>query len=115
METEEVISEKVYASSRPPPKISMKHLMRELGSEVAQRPQAAQVIQQPKSAPSIQQNPSPDHDDRTGQPAVGDDPRTAPGAIPGRSKHVHLMTAKASTLKIKQNMIERGLRKSHSR
>ena len=39
METGEVIYEKVYASPRPPPKISLKHdWMRELGSEVAQRP-----------------------------------------------------------------------------
>ena len=39
METGEVICEKVYASPRLPPKISLKHdWMRELGSEVSQRP-----------------------------------------------------------------------------
>ena len=39
METGEVINEKVYASPRPPPKISLKHEWKtELGSEVAQRP-----------------------------------------------------------------------------
>ena len=37
---------KVYASPRPPPKISLKHdWMKELGSEVAQRPDG-QVVQQ---------------------------------------------------------------------
>ena len=36
METGEVIYENVYASPRPPPKISLKHdWMKELGSEVA--------------------------------------------------------------------------------
>ena len=40
METGEVIYKKVYASPRPPPKISLKHdWMKELGSEVAQRPE----------------------------------------------------------------------------
>ena len=39
METGEVIYERVNASPRPPPKISLKHdWMKELGSEVAQRP-----------------------------------------------------------------------------
>ena len=46
METGEVIYEKVYASPRPPPKISLKHDCRkELGSEDAQRPEG-QVVQQ---------------------------------------------------------------------
>ena len=45
METGEVIYEKVYASPRPPPKISLKHdWMKELGPEVAQRPDG-QVVQ----------------------------------------------------------------------
>ena len=40
METGEVIYEKVYASPRPPPKISLKHdWMKELGSEVARQPE----------------------------------------------------------------------------
>ena len=80
METGEVKYEKVYASPRPPPKISLTHdWMKELGSEVAQRPEG-QVVQQSKSSQSNQLNPSADHDDRTGQPVVGGDPRTAPGA-----------------------------------
>ena len=80
METGGAIYEKVYASPRPPPKISLKHdWMKELGSEVAQRPKG-QVVQQSKSSQSNQLNPNPDHDDRTGQPVVGSDPRTAPGA-----------------------------------
>ena len=46
METGEVIYEKVYASPRPPPKISLKHdWKRELSSEDAQRP-GGQVVQQ---------------------------------------------------------------------
>ena len=41
---------KVYASPRPPPKISLKHdWMKELGSEVAQRPDG-EVVQQSKSS-----------------------------------------------------------------
>ena len=51
--------------------------MKELGSEVAQRPDG-QVVQKFKSSPLNQPNPNPDHD-RTGQPVVGSDPRTASG------------------------------------
>ena len=69
METGEVMYEKVHASPRPPPKISLKHdWMKELGSEVAQRPEG-QVVQQSKSSQSNQPNPNPDHD-RTGRPVV---------------------------------------------
>ena len=59
METGGVKNEKVYASPRPPPKITLKHdWMKEFGSEVAQRPDG-QVVQQfkcsqlnqPKSKP----------------------------------------------------------------
>ena len=65
METEEVIYEKVYASPRPPPKISLEHdCMKELGSEVAQRPYGP-LVQQSKSSQSNQPNPKPNHD-RTG-------------------------------------------------
>ena len=72
METGEVIFEKVYASPRPPPKISLKHdWKRELGSEGAQRPEG-QVVQKFKSSQSNQPNPNPDHDG-TGQPVVGTD------------------------------------------
>ena len=78
METGEVIYEKEYASPRPPPKISLKHdWMKEMGSEVAERPDG-QVVQQFRSSQSNQPNPNPDHD-RTGQPVVGCDPRTAQG------------------------------------
>ena len=78
METGEVIYEKVYASPRPPPKISLEHgWMKELGPDVVQRPDG-QVVQQFKSSQLNQLNPNPDHD-RTGQPVVGGDPRTAQG------------------------------------
>ena len=76
METGEVIYEKVYASPRPPPKISLKHdWKRELVSEDGQRPDG-QVVQQFKSSQSNQPTPNPDHD-RTRQPVVGTDPRIA--------------------------------------
>ena len=69
METGEVIYEKVYASPRPPPKISLKHhWMKELGSEVARQPEG-EVVRQAKSSPSSQPNPNPDHD-RTERPVV---------------------------------------------
>ena len=46
MDSGEVLYEKVYMSPRLPPKISLKHeWMKELGSEVAQRPDG-QVVQQ---------------------------------------------------------------------
>ena len=69
METEEVIYEKVNASPRPPPKISLKHdWMKELGSEVA-RQLEGEVARQAKSSQSTQPNPNPDHD-RTRRPVV---------------------------------------------
>ena len=69
METGEVIYEKIFASPRPPPKISLKHdWMKELGSEVARQPEG-EVVQQSKSSRSSQPNPNPDHD-RTGKPVV---------------------------------------------
>ena len=69
MEPGEVIYEKVFASPRLPPNISLKHDgMKELGSEVAQRPHGP-VVQQSKSSQSNQPNPNPDHD-RTGTPVV---------------------------------------------
>ena len=78
METGEVMYEKVFASPRPPPKISLKHdWMKELGPKAAQRPDG-QVVQQFTSSQLTQSNPNPDHD-RNGQPVVGDDPRTAQG------------------------------------
>ena len=69
METGEVIYEKVYASPRPPPKISLKHdWMKELGSEVARQPEG-EVVRQAKSSQPSQPNPNPDHG-RTGRPVV---------------------------------------------
>ena len=79
METGEVIYEKVYASPRPPLQISLKHdWMKELGSEVTQRPEG-QVVQQSKSSQSNQPNPNSDHD-RTGRPVVCRDASHAHGA-----------------------------------
>ena len=76
METGEVIHEKVFESPRPHPKISLKHdWMKDLGSEVAQRPDG-KVVQQSKSSQSNQPTQNPDHD-RTEQPVVGGDPRIA--------------------------------------
>ena len=84
-QTGEVIYEKVYASPRPPPKISLKHdWMKELGSEAAQRPDG-QVVQQFKSSQLNQPNPNPDHDDRTEKPVVGRDANHEPGAPQTRS------------------------------
>ena len=135
MEILEVKNEKEDASLRHLPKISLKHdWMKELGSEVAQRPDG-QIVQQFKSSHLNQPNPNPDHE-RTKQPFVGSDLKIAQGGrktprsqeIETRSfheeavnplsavthitsqehtEHVHLMTARASTLKIKQHMIER--------
>ena len=69
METGEVIYEKVYASSRPPPKISLKHdWMKDLGSKVA-RQSEREVARQARSSQSSQPNPNPDHD-RTRKPVV---------------------------------------------
>ena len=79
METGEVKNEKVCASPRAPPKISLKHdWMKELCSEDAQRPEG-QVVQQSNSSQSNQPNPNPDHD-RTGTPVVCRDASHAQGA-----------------------------------
>ena len=86
METEEVIYERVYASPRPPPKISLKHdWMKDLGSEVGRQPYG-EVVQQSKSSQSGQPNPNPDHD-RTGKPDVCRDTSHAQGASQTRSSH----------------------------
>ena len=54
MEIGEVLYDKVYASPRPPPKISFKDIwMKELGSEVARQPEGSQPTQP---------NPNPSHD-----------------------------------------------------
>ena len=69
METGGVIYEKVFATPRPPPKISLKHdWMKELGSEVVQQPQG-EVAQQSTTSPSNQPNPNPDCD-RTVKPVA---------------------------------------------
>ena len=69
MESGEVIYEKVYASPRPPPKISLKHdWINQLGSEVSQQPEG-EVDRQAKSLQSTQPNPNPNHD-RTERPVV---------------------------------------------
>ena len=69
MEIGKLIYEKVYASPRPPPKISLKHdWKRELDSEDAQRSEG-QVAQQSRSFQSNQPIPNPDHD-RTEKPVV---------------------------------------------
>ena len=86
MVTGQAIFEKVFASTRPPPKISSKDDWRkEMGSEVTQRPEG-QVVQPFKSSQSNQPIPNPDRDrtgqpvvrtDRSGEPVVGTDTRTA--------------------------------------
>ena len=54
METGEIIYDQVYASPRPPPKISLKHdWMKELGPEVARQAEGSQPTQP---------NPNPNHD-----------------------------------------------------
>ena len=54
METEEVIYEKVYASSRPPPKISFKdNWMKELGSQVAEGSEDSQQTQPKTKNPIV--------------------------------------------------------------
>ena len=62
METGEVIYEEVYASLWLPPKISLTHdWIKDLGSEVARKPEG-EVARQAKSSQSSQPNPNPDHD-----------------------------------------------------
>ena len=69
METGEVIYEKVFASPRPPPRISLAHdWMKEMGSEVARQPEG-EVAREAKSSQPTPLNPNPNHD-RTGRPVV---------------------------------------------
>ena len=101
MESGELVHEKVHASPRPPPKISLKNdWMKEWVSEVARQPEG-EVVQQPISSQSSQPNPNPDHD-RKGKPVVCRDTRQE------HPKHVSLMTARTSMWKMKQNMTELG-------
>ena len=106
METGEVIYEKEYASPRPPPKISLKHdWMKELGSEVAQRPEG-QVVQQAKSSQSNQPIPSSSRvaksHDRTGQLIVKTDKseharNTQDGRKTFRSQEIYVKTQTRSS------------------
>ena len=57
--------------------------MKELGPEVAQRPDG-QVVQQSNGSQSSQSTPNPEHD-RTGQPVVGCDANLEPVVSPTRS------------------------------
>ena len=69
METGEVKNEKIYASPRFPPKISVKHdWMKELGSEVARQPEK-EVARQANTFQLTQPNPNPNHE-RTSKPVV---------------------------------------------
>ena len=73
METGEVIYGKVYASPRPPPKMSSKHdWMTELASEHAQRSEVGQLSRSFQSNQPIL-NPIRE---RTGRPVIRDDART---------------------------------------
>ena len=73
METGEVIYEEVFASPRPPPKISLKHdWMKEFGSEDAQRSEVGQLS---RSFQSNQPIPNPSRE-RSERPVVKDDTRT---------------------------------------
>ena len=75
LKTGEVSYEKVYMSPRPPPKISLKHeWKRELGSEVARRPEGkvarqpeSEVARQAKIFQPAQPTPNP-NGDRSGRP-----------------------------------------------
>ena len=130
METGEVIYEKVFMSLRPPPKISLKHdWKRELGSEVAQRPEG-QVVQQSRISNRTNQFQTQGVIERRhpllepiqrGNPLLElkREPRKMEEKRPvsrrsihvlltkelSKPKHVHLMTARVSTLK--WHMIER--------
>ena len=91
METGGVIYEKVFATPRPPPKISLKHdWMKELGSEVVQQPEG-EVAQQSKSSPSNQPNPN-----------MIERRVTLFALKQEHHKHVSLMTARTSMWKMKQ-------------
>ena len=82
METEEIIYEKVFASPRPPPKISLRNeWMKELDSEVARQAQDHQPTQL---------NPNPIY--RTVRPAVRGKKR--PVRVLRKSIHVSLLTAR---------------------
>ena len=86
METGEVIYEKVFASARPPPKISLKHdWMKEFSSEVARQPDG-EVVSTIHKFPIKPPNPNPDHD-RTVKPVICRDTSHAQGASQTSSSH----------------------------
>ena len=87
METGEVIYDKIFASPRPPPKISLKHdWMKELGSEVARQPKR-EVDRHAKSSQPTQPNPNPNHDRERDNPLFAEKVRP----VLKRSKHVPLI------------------------
>ena len=97
--------EKVYASPRPPSKISLKHdWMKELGSEVVRQPEGevaqqpdGEVARQAKSSQPIQ----PIIVERRDPMFAQKEPRTR------KSKHFPLVIARTSIQKKKQITIER--------
>ena len=137
METGEVKNEKVYASPRLPPKISLKHdWMKELGPEVTQRPEG-QVVQQNSKVPNqsnqIQTQIMTERGNPLLEPTQGSRQVEEKRPVLRRSKHVlfmkklsnmiewcnpllkqehpkhvPLMKAQASTLETKQFMKERS-------
>ena len=97
METGEVIFEKVCASPRPPPQISLKHdWMKKLGSEVARQPEG-EIVRQAKGSQSTNQIQNQIMVER-GDPLF---------ALSERPKHVSLVTARTSIWKKKQITIKR--------
>ena len=127
METGEVKKEKVHASPRPPPKISLKHdWMKHLGSEDARRPHG-QVVQPSKSSQSNQPTPNPDHNrpgqpvvgtDRTGQPVVGTNPRIeSSGRKTSRSQEIETCCFREEAVKhdrTGQPVVETGATQTRS-
>ena len=90
MENGEVIHEKVYASPRLPPKISLKHdWMKELGSEVARQAKGSQPTNQTQIQIMIER----------GDPLFAQ--KTRP--VPRKSIHVSLVNARTSFWKKMQN------------
>ena len=100
--------------------------MKELGSEVAQRPEG-QVVQPSKSSQSNQPHPNPDHDrtgqpvvgtDRTGQPVVGTDPRIeSSGRKTSRSQEIETRSFHEEAVKhdrMGQPVVETGAPQTRS-
>ena len=96
METGEVKNEKVCASHRPPPKISLKHdWMKELGSEVA-RQQEGEVARQSKKVPNQPTNPNQNTDhDRTMRAVVCSEKESRSQEIDTRFSERHFRRCKS--------------------